>query len=1048
VGHEDSQKTRKSNNATARGSKSSKITDHPQKADRNRGERGDGDRSGKVNQNGKTDKVVHKNVNMFTNVDGLTCFYTNADSLLNKLAEFKTIIQNNKPQIIAITELKPKTNRFTLAPVEISIPGYDQFHSNLEPGRDRGCILYVKKELNPNIYPVDSDHTDAAWCEVSLLNNDKLLIGCVYRSPNSTPDDNKKLNTMLEKVLSSAQHSHILLVGDFNFPEINWTTWTAPSENIEDPNNAFIESIRDQYLFQHVDKPTRARINQKSNILDLIFTNEENMISDLEYWSPLGKSDHSLMKFKLNCYISRQSSTQIRFDYNRGNYEEMRKELSDINWEEELSDRKTVEEIWSFIKGNIQIVTDKYIPKRKSAQTTQKKLGILNEKVLAKIRKKHRAWQRYIETKEGQKYEEYCRIRNKVKSLVRKAKIENEQDVAKDAKQNPKKFWQYAKSKTKTKTEIPDLDVPKQAGSNNEAETTHSDGEKAEVFLQYFGSVFIGEGPDNLPNVNRVTASVLEDLDITLEVVKKKLQNINVNKSPGPDGIHPRVLFELRENIAPPLTHLYRQSLQQEALPQDWRDAHISAIFKKGNKRKPNNYRPVSLTSIPCKIIESIIRDHIVSHMKSHKLFSKSQFGFIKGRSTSYQLLQAIDKWTEILDDNGKIDAVYFDFMKAFDQVPHRRLLHKLPSFGISDSLVNWISSFLSNRRQKVVVKGEHSSWSNVTSGIPQGSVLGPLLFVLYINDLPDVVDASILLFADDTKIYKEIITIEDQESIQNNINSMQNWSEQWLLKFHPEKCKVLRLGRNDEVKFPYALNGHDLIHVEEEKDLGVTIDSKLKFTTHISNKVNTANKIMGIIRRTFTYLDQTIFTRLFKAMVRPHLEYANPVWHPTLKKLKITIENVQRRATKKLQSCTDLSYKERLTKLDLPCLAYRKLRGDMIEVYKMLNDCYDSDINPPLTLKTNRRTRGHSKSLYKERANKETRKQFFRNRVVNFWNDLPETVVTAPSTKSFENRLDKYWQKFGIKYDFDKCIDFEKQTGIQVQVQARELNNDLETQE
>ena len=222
-----------------------------------------------------------------------------------------------------------------------------------------------------------------------------------------------------------------------------------------------------------------------------------------------------------------------------------------------------------------------------------------------------------------------------------------------------------------------------------------------------------------------------------------------------------------------------------------------------------------------------------------------------------------------------------------------------------------------------MVVNGSKSGWGDVTSGIPQGSILGPLIFVLYINDLPDMINSSMLLFADDTKIFTEVKSIEDQNSLQADVNSMCEWSRQWLLKYHPDKCKIMRIGKKDKPQFLYTLNGQELKYTSEEKDLGVTIDDKLKFNAHISNKVNTANSIMGLIRRTFTFLDKTIFTRLFKALVRPHLEYANSVWYPSTIKLKNMIENVQRRATKRLACCAGMEYHERLKHLDLPCFAY-----------------------------------------------------------------------------------------------------------------------------
>ena len=222
-----------------------------------------------------------------------------------------------------------------------------------------------------------------------------------------------------------------------------------------------------------------------------------------------------------------------------------------------------------------------------------------------------------------------------------------------------------------------------------------------------------------------------------------------------------------------------------------WKHAKVTAIYKKGPKTKPQNYRPVSLTCILCKVLESIIRDHITNHMKENNLFSDKQFGFITGRSTTLQLLHVLNKWTEILDQGGSLDTIYCDFMKAFDKVPHRRLIHKISKYGIKGNILGWIDSFLSNRTQLVAVGAAESSRSNVTSGIPQGSVLGPLLFVIYINDLPEVVDKNshVFLFADDTKVSRQIRTDADQIILQKDIDNLKIWSDTWLLKFHPDKC-------------------------------------------------------------------------------------------------------------------------------------------------------------------------------------------------------------------------------------------------------------------
>ena len=267
-------------------------------------------------------------------------------------------------------------------------------------------------------------------------------------------------------------------------------------------------------------------------------------------------------------------------------------------------------------------------------------------------------------------------------------------------------------------------------------------------------------------------------------------------------------LRELSSVLSAPLSIIVNTSITSGTLPEIWKYAIVTALFKKGDRKVAGNYRPVSLTCIICKVLESIVRENIVNHMKQNRLFSKKQFGFISGRSTVLQLVQVLDKWIEILDMGGCVDVIYCDFMKAFDKVPHLRLIHKLGMYGISEPFRSWIKSFLLSRKQRVAVNGQNSEWKDVTSGIPQGSVLGPILFVLYINDLPDVThtDTNTYPFADDTKVFRAILKPEECEKLQEYLYIMQQWTDEWLLCFHPDKCKVMRIGKSNINKHQYKL--------------------------------------------------------------------------------------------------------------------------------------------------------------------------------------------------------------------------------------------------
>ena len=310
--------------------------------------------------------------------------------------------------------------------------------------------------------------------------------------------------------------------------------------------------------------------------------------------------------------------------------------------------------------------------------------------------------------------------------------------------------------------------------------------------------------------------------------------------------------------------------------------------------------------------MESLVREAIITHMRKNISFSKHQYGFIDRRSTTLQLLHVLHEWTEILDQGGTIDAVYLDFMKAFHKVPHKRLMHKLKVYRSGGPVHNWIRSFLIGRIQRAKVDLATSGWRNVTSGIQQGSVLGPILFVLYINDMPEAIayNSTSAMFADDTKLFRRTDLPNGKQYIQKDLDHIFQWSDTWLMKFQPIKCKVMSLGYQQDEDTPtlylYTRKDDgkleiDLEKAEVKKDIGVYVDNNLNFREQITNKTNKANQTVGIIRRNFNHLDHKSFTLLCKSLVRPHLKVSNSAWVPHLKKDIEPIKSVHRRARRQL---------------------------------------------------------------------------------------------------------------------------------------------------
>ena len=321
----------------------------------------------------------------------------------------------------------------------------------------------------------------------------------------------------------------------------------------------------------------------------------------------------------------------------------------------------------------------------------------MNSAVAKKVRQKHVAWNRYIRTRDASDYRVFAKARNQTRNATRKAVKNFEKTVAAQLKDNPKLFWRYVKSKTKTNPGISDLNV--------DGRLTESDEEKAEVLNQFFTSVFTIEGVGDIPVFeDRFTTAPLTDFAFSVDDVKKLLRGIKISSSPGPDNVHSRILKECADVISPGVQHIFRLSLDTGVLPNEWKLGRITPIFKKGSRRQACNYRPVSLTSILCKVFEKLIRKAIVNHMKVNSLFSPHQHGFIGSRSCMTQMLETLELWTIVLEGKGGLDAIYLDFLKAFDTVPHRRLLVKLKGYGIQGRVLAWNEAFLSGRQQQVAV--------------------------------------------------------------------------------------------------------------------------------------------------------------------------------------------------------------------------------------------------------------------------------------------------------------------------------------------------------
>ena len=876
-------------------------------------------------------------------------------------------------------------------------------------GKCRGLLVYCKTNLRASEF-YGKEFSEFTECAGISLPWGKKMLKCVviYRPPRlpfSAEDGN---NTASLCALLENLSGEVVVVGDFNLPGIEWERLHSDSPG----ERVVLEVIQGLFWTQHVDFAT----HEDGNILDLVL-DSGGLVTGVWDEGRLGGADHSMLKIELAGPAREQDNKELVPDWTKADMEGMKASIMTINWEEKLKG-KTGLERWEVVKDIIKEETDRCVPKK--ARRIGTKPIWMNRNILRLIRKKRRLWRAYtrpggpLPGKEGagrdhRSYQAYKEVQKQVQKSVKNAKRKLERKLAKNRKKNNKTYFSYVKSKTKNKVSV---------GPLVQDEEVVADSEKmANILNAWYCSVFTEEDLSNIPSPEVLYKgdNPLEEVSFTAGKVRKKLANLKPSSAPGPDMIWARVLHELSEVLAEPLAMVFTSCMQEGVVPADWKRANVSPIFKSGSKGVPGNYRPVSLTCIVCKVMESILRDAMVDFLAQHELLRLSQHGFMRRRSTLTNLLEYLEKLTSMVDSGLDMDVVYLDFSKAFDKVPVQRLLRKLNGLGIRGKPLAWVEEWLTGRQQRVVINGKASSWENIKSGVVQGSVLGPCLFLMYINDIDGGVEdlgGFVSKFADDSKWARKVMGEEDREVFQQGLDQLMKWSEDWQMAFNKDKCHVLHLGKKNK-GFEYTMGGVKLAAAEWEKDLGVIVHQSLRPSFQCARAAKKANGVLGQLCRGVGYRDKEVFIGLYLTYVRPHLEYAIQAWSPWTAGDKEVLEAVQRRAVKAVTNLKAKTYEDRLRELQLDTLEERRKRGDLLQTYRVLTS--KDNVDPTTWFQlcqrkegevTTRQTGGHL-NVVPQQWKGEIRRNFWSVRVVEPWNSLPDSVKKAESLNCFKNSLD-----------------------------------------
>ena len=460
-----------------------------------------------------------------------------------------------------------------------------------------------------------------------------------------------------------------------------------------------------------------------------------------------------------------------------------------------------------------------------------------------------------------------------------------------------------------------------------------------EILLKQFKSAFSSDNDNLPPNTKATNAPPIQPIKISSQGIAKLLSDLQPHEAPGPDCIPNTVLKSCTNNIAPALSLIYQRSLDTGTLPSYWLTANISAAFKKGDRHLAENNRPISLTSVPCKILEHVICRHLLNHLENNKILTTLNHRFRSGYSCETQLLTTVHDFVTSFENNKQVDVAILDFSKAFDTVPHKKLLHKLRQYGITGPIHSWLQNFLTGRTMRVVVDGYCSDSTSVDSGVPQETVLGPLLFLCYINDLPDPAVSQVRLFADDCLLYREINTFQDHITLQQDLKNLESWADTWGMRLNSTKCYILSI--NNKSNFRYSLNNTILKEVSNNPYLGILLSQDLKWSDHIANITKKANSTLGFLRRNLRHCPTSCRRNSYLSLIRSVLEYGSVVWDPYLKKDIDALERVQRRAarfvTGDYHSRSTGTLQRLLNKLKLPELQDRRKQLRLILFFKVV---------------------------------------------------------------------------------------------------------------
>jgi hypothetical protein len=808
------------------------------------------------------------------------------------------------------------------------------------------------------------------------------IIVC-YRPPDCQLLDSEEFFRAIS--LLTLIYNPSVVVGDFNIDyQILTSSLNVSAGTVLLLNNFLLESS----LFCLNNFPTRG-----NNCLDLVLTNDLSLVQNVFSSENFSTSDHCVLNFSILTVVA-PCHFLPKYDFKNCDWQAANLLIASIDWYELFDTFVHFNELYEFFISFLLLVVHRTTPFIKSRSSYASFPSCL-QKLAAK---KHFLW--LDRFKKGGR-EAFEKISRDFPVRCRKLAASHEKRVLSCG--NIKSFFNYINRKIKLRPTINVL-------CNNEGNLVFDDLSKASLFASYFSSVFSADNGHSVHFASRTNLS-LEFVNFDVTTVFQAISKLSDKISSTPESIPSYFLRRTAATVCYPLKLIFERSLACAWLPPSWKTAVVTPILKKGSSTLVSNYRPISLTSSVCKVLEILIRDSLVNFWDSQNIFHSSQYGFLHSRSTLSQLLSCSAEWYSNFNRSIQTEIVYVDYAKAFDSVCHSKLLLKLKSYGISGPLLSWLHAFFTSRNFRVKIGNSFSGSFNIQSGVPQGSILGPLLFLIFINDLPDCINSTCKMFADDVKIYRSLDDpVSDFYELQKDLDQLADWSSKWQLNISGDKCAVLHLKFLHEAFL--RINGTILPSASSSlRDLGVYFSSDFSWSSHCKIICAKAMKIVNCILRSLAFKNLLHYRTAFVFYCRPILEYCTQIWAPhEISDIRL-IENVQKYFTRiAFRKCIagpfSPCYVERLKIFNIKSLEYRRAEFDLILCYKIVNGTFAIKFDDIFTWAPIQARRSNTFQLARLSCKSNVVLHSFSYRVVRLWNLLPQRVVSSPCVAVFVKRL------------------------------------------